>query len=630
MTEKRRDDRLVGTVLDSRFELERVLGAGGMGKVYAGRQLSVDRAVAVKVLREELSESESLTARFFREAKVVASLRHANIVGLVDFGKDDERGLLYIAMEYVDGIPLSKLMKAGRFDAALAVTVIRQICSALAEAHAAGVIHRDLKPDNVMLVTTAEGALSVKVLDFGIALPTGEEARLTNTGAVVGTPFYMAPEQAQDKPVTSASDIYSLGVMLFEMLSGELPFMADTPMAVLLKAISTAPPPLDTILGPDDMPPNSLTALLGEMLQKKPEDRPPSVAVVGRRLDEIVRQAQLSAPHAASTEELTALVIDRDATQRGLADTAASPVPTPSAAPAVAAPIVTPVPADSLRPKPASTQQPVAPPVPPKKSGLPSWWPGLLAIPIGCLCTCLNLMDQGDRQPATKPTVADVVVNVSNGGINTELVIPADLAVDGGQIEMPEAIPFGTTGVDADELREIRDALDKANRALDDDPTNDPHELRNLPNGLIPAPKAKPDSPAPAAPGMPEPAESMLEMQMKAGGICQLPRCDFLGTRRPGAASCQGKSKCTAQCEVSGCPQICSDSADCDFNCQTGNCDQTCAGSATCDFTCDGGNCAQKCVGNARCTMRCPGGNCAQQCATGRKCKTSCSGGSCG
>jgi serine/threonine-protein kinase len=576
MATEEKTDRLIGKVLDGRFRLDRLLGAGGMGKVYAGHQLSVERAVAVKVLREELSESETLAQRFFREAKVVASLRHPNVVGLVEFGRDAEHGLLYIAMEYVDGTSLGALLSHGRVPAELAVAVTRQVCSGLAEAHAAGVIHRDLKPDNIMLVTTAEGALSVKVLDFGIALPSGEEARLTSTGAVVGTPYYMAPEQSQDQPVTVRSDVYSMGVLLYEMLSGHLPFVADTPMAVLLKAITQPPPALSDVLAPEAQPPRELIELVEQMMQKAPDARPASVAEVGRRLDEIARKHALIPPSIAPGQALDSLTIERASDEFVFAATAASPVPaTPATGPKVATADV------------GKTQPEV-----PESRRFKKRWLLIPAFPL--FCCCLVLSGNKDKQKpelTSVPTIDAGAVERDTGG---DKAAEPDLAPDN---------PDGTAAA---------------------------VEAPTAPTSPIPPKSAA--KPAPPPSQSPPPPRNLFRAQMRAGGICQVPRCDFLGLELPGAAVCQGESDCTAHCPISSCTQTCTGRATCKpFECDAGACNQICSGQAICKFTCKSGNCKQLCLEEANCDFSCAGGNCTQTCVGDQvTCKKSCAPGNCG
>lgn len=573
-------DRLIGAVLDGRFRLDRLLGAGGMGKVYAGQQLSVDRLVAVKVLREELSESESLGQRFFREAKVVASLRHSNIVGLVDFGRDAERGLLYIAMEYVDGVSLAHLLRRGRLEAGLAVSITRQICSALAEAHACGVIHRDLKPDNVMLVTTAEGRLVVKVLDFGIALPTGEEARLTNTGAVVGTPHYMAPEQAQDRPITNQSDLFSLGVLLYEMLAGRLPFVADTPMAVLLKVITLAPPPITEALAAADLPPASLIALMERLLAKEPSGRPADISAVAEALDDIARTEQLVAPPVSAIADLDAYVVERASDEFVFAATAASPVPTPSSVASLAPPIST---TDASLIPGASAK------IPPQRRGLTASEIVMIVIGVCLSCCCIGVCTNNDDGPVS--TRAPHVQPLDAGSTAPDVAGP-DVrfgAADAGSVVMPE--------------------VDASNTST-----------------APPTPVVPPRAPVVPGVGAPPKPGSEIGRSGSLGGSCQHGTCNY----DDGPVACGGDAVCRARCASGDCSQTCLGRADCTLECAGGGCTQMASsGASTARLDCSGGGCQQRCLGGATCEFSCSGGGCLQDCRFGKCATKSCSGGGC-
>ena len=230
------DDPLVGTVLDGRFRLDRLLGEGGMGRVYAGTQLSVEREVAIKLLRGEALAQRSVKERFLREAKVISGFSHPNIVRLIDFGEDTERRLPYLVMELVRGVSLAELTRRGRLALPLALEIAYQVCGALVQAHAAGIIHRDLKPDNLQLVPVVGDTFQAKVLDFGIAFPRESNTRITATGMICGTAYYVAPEQARATEVDGRADLYALGIILYEMLSGHLPFRADSDFQILVDA----------------------------------------------------------------------------------------------------------------------------------------------------------------------------------------------------------------------------------------------------------------------------------------------------------------------------------------------------------------------------------------------------------
>ncbi len=227
-----------GVVLADRYRLEEPIAAGGMGEVWRATDTLLERSVAVKLLREALTDDPVVAERFRREALTAAQLSHPNMAGVYDYVKDN--GRRGIVMEFVDGETLAdRLARDGRLDARESVRVASGVLSALQAAHDAGVIHRDVKPGNVML--TAAGG--VKVTDFGIARAASDHT-ITETGMVVGTAQYLAPEQVSGKPATPASDLYSVGAILYEMLSGRKPFQAETPLAVAMMRLTEGPPPL--------------------------------------------------------------------------------------------------------------------------------------------------------------------------------------------------------------------------------------------------------------------------------------------------------------------------------------------------------------------------------------------------
>ncbi len=224
-------------VFSERYELIHLIARGGMAEVYRAHDRLLDRPVALKVLFPELSIDRSFVERFRREAQAAANLSHPNIVPVFDWGEDS--GTYFIVMEFVDGRPLSSILKtAGSLSAERTADVGSHVAAALGYAHKHGVIHRDVKPGNVLI--TDEG--QVKVTDFGIARAINTEESLTQTGAVMGTATYFSPEQAEGIGVDSRSDIYSLGVVLFEMVTGRPPFLGDTPVAVASKHVRDHPP----------------------------------------------------------------------------------------------------------------------------------------------------------------------------------------------------------------------------------------------------------------------------------------------------------------------------------------------------------------------------------------------------
>ena len=279
-------DPFVGQVLDERFRLIEPIGSGGMGNVYRARQLSVDRDVAVKLLRTAATLEHEARDRFMREAKVISDFTHPNIVRLIDFGWEDDDQIPYLVMELIEGTDLSELMYGNRLAPRLAVEIARQVCTGLIEAHAANVIHRDLKPGNILLVPVSDGSFQAKLVDFGIALPTDASMRLTSTGMICGTPHYIAPEQARGDDVGPAADLYSLGIILFEMVAGTLPFQADSEFELLVKHTDEQPPSLREFVGSDAPP--SLIDLVDGLLSKTPRSRPDGALALRKQLDTVV------------------------------------------------------------------------------------------------------------------------------------------------------------------------------------------------------------------------------------------------------------------------------------------------------------------------------------------------------
>ena len=281
-----REDPYEGAVLEDRYRLESLLGAGGMGMVYRSTQLAVDRHVAVKILRNELDSNPQANARFTREAKSISSLRHPNIVQLIDFGRDPELEAWFLVMEYVEGRGLADLIEEGRLAWELALEVVYQVCGALLASHEDEMVHRDLKPDNLHLVPVADGTLQVKVLDFGIARCLEQTTQLTESGVICGTPAYMSPEQAEGGEIGPGTDIYALGICLYEMLTGRLPFAAESGLQLMLKHVTDKPAPIRGQLT-EEAPVDRLQNLLDKMLAKDIADRPDSARQVRTEIEEI-------------------------------------------------------------------------------------------------------------------------------------------------------------------------------------------------------------------------------------------------------------------------------------------------------------------------------------------------------
>jgi len=270
-------DPLIGHVFDGKYRLDQRLGGGGMGTVYRATHLLIDRPVAIKVLSQRFVGDETAQHRFRREARAAGRMQHPNAVTVNDFGTTQD-GWLYIVMELLEGRTLREVLALeGRLDSARAVSFMLQACSAVGAAHDAKLIHRDLKPANIFIEQRPNLPAVVKVLDFGVAKFMVEELEdddfntLTQVGTMIGTPRYMSPEQCSGLRLTPASDVYSLGIILYEMLTGAVPFSADTPLGLAMRQVSEAPRPPREIV-PDV--PAELERVVLHALAKNPADRP--------------------------------------------------------------------------------------------------------------------------------------------------------------------------------------------------------------------------------------------------------------------------------------------------------------------------------------------------------------------
>ena len=273
------------------YRLERVLGEGSMGRVFQARHVSLGRPAAVKVLRAEHARNTHLIQRFFHEARAVNQINHAHIVEILDFVEETAvagRSRVYCVMEMLDGQSLTELLARQRPSVARSVGIVRQVCGALQAAHDVGVIHRDVKPDN-LFVLERDGHDFVKVLDFGVAklvAPLGDVPLTTTVeGTIVGTPAYMAPEQATGGNADARTDLYSVGVVLYELLAGHPPFQAPGFGQLVAQVLSSPPPPLPAHTPSGDRIPSALGAVVKRCLAKNPDDRYPSLSELGRALD---------------------------------------------------------------------------------------------------------------------------------------------------------------------------------------------------------------------------------------------------------------------------------------------------------------------------------------------------------
>jgi serine/threonine-protein kinase len=389
------EESQIGKVLAGKYRLDAYLSRGGMGSVYRATHLMLEKPVALKVIKPELVGSSEFARRFQREARAATSLNHPNIVAVYDLGQADD-GTLYIAMELVDGPSLKDaIQKAGPMDPIRIVRLMRQVLSALALAHRNHIVHRDLKPQNIMLATDRDGNEIAKLVDFGIAKTFDDRTQLTSTGFAIGTPQYMAPEQASGSDVDGRSDLYSLGIILYEMLVAEVPFNDPSTPAILVKHLTEAPV-RPSLRRTDIAVHRGLEDIAVRCLEKDPSKRYQNAEEMAQAMAAAV---SLDGSAASVSEAATLPMGAPHLTTMGSTHTAAPAVPPPSVTPArpaspppavaAAAPIVAvappAIPATNPDAPRAAAPVPLAaippqPPVPVVKSGRNS-----LALGIGAL-----------------------------------------------------------------------------------------------------------------------------------------------------------------------------------------------------------------------------------------------------
>jgi serine/threonine protein kinase len=286
--------RLTGTTLADKYRIEYLLGSGGMCEVYRARHTGIGKQVAVKILKPELAADPKIAERFEQEARASSRVRHPNAIDVTDFGIA-ENNTPFLVMELVEGNTVRELLREyGPFPVPRVVNILSQVCGALEAAHTVGVIHRDIKPDNI-IISEYDGRDWVEVVDFGVAKIQEDFNRrsvLTGANFIIGTPRYMSPEQCEEQPVDARSDIYSLGVVVYEMLSGEAPFDGGSSTRLLMAHVAEPPPPLG-LKRPDISP--EIEALVMRALEKNPNRRPQSAAEFARDFERAAGFAPVSA-----------------------------------------------------------------------------------------------------------------------------------------------------------------------------------------------------------------------------------------------------------------------------------------------------------------------------------------------
>lgn len=310
-------------LLSDRYRIGECLGEGTMGRVYRATHVLMDKTVAIKVLRRELSEDDEIVARFRREARAAASLNHPNICQATDFGRRDD-GAFFLVMEHLDGHTLEQLLEAeGPLAPSRSLEFIRQIASALEHAHDEGIVHRDLTPDNIMVLDGRRGEESIKIMDFGIArlLSVGgadeqgeesEQSRLTKQGEVFGTPHYMSPEQVRGEDVDGRTDVYALGAIAFEMLTGSTPFEGATASKTMALHVDEPVPKLEQRCSERDFA-EPLQEFVGRLLAKSPDERPAG----GQRVVELAEETEERLDDTESGEALAEALAERGESAAG-------------------------------------------------------------------------------------------------------------------------------------------------------------------------------------------------------------------------------------------------------------------------------------------------------------------------
>ncbi|MFN2531437.1 MAG: protein kinase [Pyrinomonadaceae bacterium] len=327
----RTEDTLVGKTLAGKYRIEERLKEGGMGTVYRGTHVLMDKTVAIKVLLPSLAADEKVVARFSREARAASRISHPNALSVTDFG-EAENGIVFLVMEYLSGKTLKQLLHdEGPLPLARAVDIMRQVGDALEAAHEQGVVHRDLKSDNIMLISTAGGD-HAKVLDFGIAKIKEREGEydgaLTAPNLVIGTPQYMSPEQCSQAPdIDARSDIYSFGVILYEILVGHVPFTGDSPTSTMLKQLQEPAP--SVLVERKDLP-VAIGRVVAKALAKSPADRYQTVTELLEDLI-IASGLPLISPLANGAPQTSVTTFDNELDEVTVVRPRAEPIPPPRA-----------------------------------------------------------------------------------------------------------------------------------------------------------------------------------------------------------------------------------------------------------------------------------------------------------
>lgn len=392
---------LLGAVVADRYHVIKKLGEGGMGAVYLAEHVKMGRKSALKVMHPGMNADPDAIARFNREASNASRLSHPNICGIYDFGETSE-GLIYLAMEFIEGKALTDLIEAGgSLPPARAASIVHQVADALQVAHDAGIVHRDLKPDNIMVAKNRDGSDLVKVVDFGIAKASSSDAqKVTKTGLVVGTPEYMSPEQLAGDKLDGRSDIYSLGLVAFNCLTGKLPFPSESAQEAMIMRLTDRPRTLAE-MRPDVAWPENLQVVMDTALARDAAARYQSAAQFGREFAAVVAEM----PSTQATEGATMVI--------GAADVAAAAGKT---TPMAAAPMPkTRVAGRDEAKSPAKA----ASAVPAKKSSALPIGVGIAAVAVLGYFGATKFMGGGEQPPVAGDTMQQVAQTPPGGGGDT-------------------------------------------------------------------------------------------------------------------------------------------------------------------------------------------------------------------
>ncbi|MBV9211386.1 MAG: protein kinase [Acidobacteria bacterium] len=402
----KKESDLVGQTLAGKYRIDEFLSEGGMGTVYRATHVLMDKTVAIKVLHPALAADDTIVARFSREAKAASRISHPHALNVTDFG-EDENGIVFLVMEFLNGRTLKEIVRSeGPMSLPRVVEIMRQVCGALEAAHAENVVHRDLKSDNIMLIDVGGGDW-VKVLDFGIAKiqePAGQDPELTAPNLIIGTPQYMSPEQcSQASEIDSRSDIYSLGVILYEMLAGHVPFAGESPTAIMMKHLQDEPPNISDERR--DLP-REVSQVVRKALAKRPEDRFQTASELSENLS------------LAAEKEVTSENVIGDATERIERDTHRIVVPTGNNEPPRHTLGDDDDEATVVRPSPAVVtsheeyeEDAILAPTPPPAASSNSWKMAVIAligvIVIGGVLYALTSRRQSAEEQQTPPLTVD-------------------------------------------------------------------------------------------------------------------------------------------------------------------------------------------------------------------------------